>query len=57
LELRGTGTSTLLQALVDAFRETVPFLNEDRMQAPDMAEARRFLQRIPVDDERCFPAL
>jgi histidine ammonia-lyase len=45
------------QALVDAFRESVPFLNEDRMQAPDMAEARRFLQRIPVDDERCFPAL
>lgn len=57
LELRGTGTSVLLQALVDAFRESVPFLNEDRMQAPDMAEARRFLQRIPVDDERCFPAL
>jgi histidine ammonia-lyase len=57
LELRGTPTSELLQNLLDAFRTAVPFLNEDRIQAPDMAEATAFLKRIPVDDERCFPAL
>jgi histidine ammonia-lyase len=57
LELRGTPTSELLQNLLDAFRTAVPFLNEDRIQAPDMADATAFLKRIPVDDERCFPAL
>jgi histidine ammonia-lyase len=57
MELRGTPTSALLQSLLDAFRTAVPFLDEDRIQAPDMAEATAFLKRIPVDDERCFPAL
>ncbi|MAN58631.1 MAG: hypothetical protein CMC08_02215 [Flavobacteriaceae bacterium] len=47
-------TSPFLESLLVAFRETAPFVDEDRLLADDIHAAVAFLQSFGVDKDLLF---
>lgn len=47
-------TSPFLESLLSLFRETVPFVGEDRVMANDIHAAVAFIQSFSVDEELLF---
>lgn len=54
LYFRDQKTSPFLQAFLEAFREEVPFIKEDRILAEDIAKAKAFIAHMEVDKELMF---
>jgi len=47
-------TSPFLESLLDSFRQSVPFVDEDRLLANDIHESIAFLQSFNVDNDLLF---
>jgi histidine ammonia-lyase len=47
-------TSPFLESLLAAFRETAPFVDEDRLLANDIHAAVAFVQSFEIDSELLF---
>jgi len=54
LSFREEKTSPFLQAFVDAFRERVPVIVQDRILYTDIQEAIEFLQNVDIEDNLLF---
>jgi len=47
-------SSDFIEQLVSAFREEVPIIKQDKILAPEIEKAKRFIDQFSIDDELLF---
>jgi len=54
LDFRKLNTSPFLSKFIKAYRETVPFIEEDRMLQKDIAKSIAFIEQIRLENLEDF---